>query len=128
MRFMKCYDKIETVHVMFLNFNFIIHILPHIITIIYILSNLVHSMVPSWLTEKEIVLSGSKVTSQVVLVVKNPPANAGNMRLGFDRSVGKISWRRKWQPTPVFLAGESYGQRSLAGYIQSMGSRRVRQD
>ena len=125
---MKCYDKIETVHVMFLNFNFIIHILPHIITIIYILSNLVHSMVPSWLTEKEIVLSGSKVTSQVVLVVKNPPANAGNMRLGFDRSVGKISWRRKWQPTPVFLAGESYGQRSLAGYIQSMGSRRVRQD
>ena len=125
---MKCYDKIETVHVMFLNFNFIIHILPHIITIIYILSNLVHSMVPSWLTEKEIVLSGSKVTSQVVLVVKNPPANAGNMRLGFNRSVGKISWRRKWQPTPVFLAGESYGQRSLAGYIQSMGSRRVRQD
>ena len=26
------------------------------------------------------------------------------------------SWRRKWQPTPVFLPGESYGQRSLAGY------------
>ena len=25
--------------------------------------------------------------------------------------------RRKWQPTPVFLPGESYGQRSLAGYI-----------
>ena len=25
-------------------------------------------------------------------------------------------WRRKWQPTPVFLPGESYGQRSLAGY------------
>ena len=31
--------------------------------------------------------------------------------------VGKIPWRRKWQPTPVFLAGESHGQRSLAGYI-----------
>ena len=29
---------------------------------------------------------------------------------------GKILWRRKWQPTPVFLPGESYGQRSLAGY------------
>ena len=25
-------------------------------------------------------------------------------------------WRRKWQPTPVFLPGESYGQRSPAGY------------
>ena len=30
--------------------------------------------------------------------------------------VGKIPWRRKWQPTPVFLPGESYGQRSLADY------------
>ena len=29
---------------------------------------------------------------------------------------GKIPWRRKWQPTPVFLPGESHGQRSLAGY------------
>ena len=28
----------------------------------------------------------------------------------------KILWRRKWQPTPVFLPGESHGQRSLAGY------------
>ena len=25
-------------------------------------------------------------------------------------------WRRKWQPTPVLLLGESHGQRSLAGY------------
>ena len=30
--------------------------------------------------------------------------------------VGKISWRRKWQPTPVFLPGKSHGQRSLVGY------------
>ena len=30
--------------------------------------------------------------------------------------VSKIPWRKKWQPTPVFLTGESYGQRSLAGY------------
>ena len=30
--------------------------------------------------------------------------------------VGKISWRRKWQPTPVFLPGESHGRRSLIGY------------
>ena len=37
-------------------------------------------------------------------------------RPGFDIWVGKIPWRRKWQPTPVFLTGESPGQRSLAGY------------
>ena len=30
--------------------------------------------------------------------------------------VGKIPWRMKWLPTPVFLPGESLGQRSLAGY------------
>ena len=29
---------------------------------------------------------------------------------------GRFPWRRKWQPTPVFLLGESHGQRSLAGY------------
>ena len=37
-------------------------------------------------------------------------------RLGFDPWVGKSSCRRAWQPTPVFLSGESHGQRSLAGY------------
>ena len=35
-------------------------------------------------------------------MVKNPPA--------------KISWRRKWQPTTVFLPGKSHGQRRLAGH------------
>ena len=29
--------------------------------------------------------------------------------------VGKILWRRKWEPTPVFLPGEFHGQRSLVG-------------
>ena len=33
----------------------------------------------------------------------------------FDPWVRKIPWRRKWQPTPVFLPGKSHGQRSLAG-------------
>ena len=37
-------------------------------------------------------------------------------RPGFDPWVGKIPWRRKWQPTPVFLPGKSHGWRSLAGY------------
>ena len=37
-------------------------------------------------------------------------------RLGFDSWVEKIPLRRKWQPTPVFLPGESHGQRSWVGY------------
>ena len=37
-------------------------------------------------------------------------------RLGFHPWVRKIPWRRKWHPTPVFLSGESHGQRNLAGY------------
>ena len=37
-------------------------------------------------------------------------------RHGFDPRVGKIPWKREWQPTPVFLLGEFQGQRSLAGY------------
>ena len=35
-------------------------------------------------------------------------------RCGFDPWVGKIPWKRAWQPTPVFLPGESHGQRTLA--------------
>ena len=38
-------------------------------------------------------------------------------RSGFDSWVGKIPWRRKWQPTPVFLPGESHGRRSLQIYF-----------
>ena len=37
-------------------------------------------------------------------------------RCGFDPWVGKIPWRRAWQPFPVFVPGESHRQRSLAGY------------
>ena len=37
-------------------------------------------------------------------------------RHGFDPWLGKIPWRRKWQPTPVFLPGKFHGQRSLVGY------------
>ena len=36
-------------------------------------------------------------------------------------------WRRKWQPTPVFLPGESHGQRSLEGY-SPWGRKKVRHD
>ena len=46
----------------------------------------------------------------------------------FDLWVGKISWRRKWQRTPVFLPGESHGWRSLVGYSPCLGLQRVGHD
>ena len=42
-------------------------------------------------------------------------ARAGGLkRYGFDSWVRKIPWRRAWQPTPVFLPGESHGQSDLS--------------
>ena len=45
-------------------------------------------------------------------MVENPSVNGGDAGL----LPGLGSWRRKWQPTPVFLSGKSHGQRSLGGY------------
>ena len=64
-------------------------------------------------------LTGTIVTGtcQEAVTVKNLPANVGRHKgHGFNPWVGKIPWRRTWQPTPVFLPGESHGQRGLAGY------------
>ena len=49
-------------------------------------------------------------------MVKNLPSNVGDTRDVDSTGVGKIPWKRKWQPTLVFLPGKVYGQRSLAGY------------
>ena len=48
--------------------------------------------------------------------VKNPFAMQDDRRHAFGPWIRKIPWRRKWQPTPVFLPEKSHGQRSLAGY------------
>ena len=54
---------------------------------------------------------------QVVLVVKNPACQCRRgKRCRFNPWIGKIPWRRAWPPTPVFLPGESPGQRSLEDY------------
>ena len=60
---------------------------------------------PYWYT------SDIRVSSLVAQTVKSLQRG----RPGFSPWVGKILWRRKWQPTPVFLPGKSHGQRSLAG-------------
>ena len=68
----------------------------------------VHGVTESDMTE-------SVSTAQHSIVVKNPPANAGDLRdvgsipgLGRSPGVG--------QPTPVFMPGEYHGQKSLVGY------------
>ena len=48
-----------------------------------------------------------------------------NLTIEFWNDLHYMNWRRNWLPTPVFLPGESHGQRSQAGYIQSMGLHRV---
>ena len=48
-------------------------------------------------------------------------------RFRLDPYVGKSPWRRKWQPTPVFLPGKCHRERSLTGY-SSCSHKRVRQD
>ena len=47
---------------------------------------------------------------------KKKKTHLQSRRRGFDPWVRKITQRRKWHPIPVFLPGESYGQRSLVGY------------
>jgi len=56
----------------------------------------------------------------------------GSLTVGHDRTSSLsfftfMHWRRTWQPTPVFLAGESQGRGSLGG-LPSMGSHRVGHD
>ena len=56
-------------------------------------------------------------------MVKNLPAMQEfdpACRREFDPWVGKISWRREWQPTPIFFLGESYGQRRLAATVHGV--------
>ena len=58
-------------------------------------------------------------------MVKNLPANAGDA--GSIPGSGRCPWRKEWLPTPVFLPGESHGQRSLVGY-SPWGPKRVRHE
>ena len=55
---------------------------------------------PGWLSDKESAFSAEDTGA-----------------CAFNPWVRRILWRRKWEPTPLFLPGESHGQRSLTGYI-----------
>ena len=56
------------------------------------------------------------VISETLLVAQMGKNLLQYRRPEFNSWVGKIPWRREWQPTPLFLPGESHGQRSLADY------------
>ena len=59
--------------------------------------------------------------------VKNPLAMQETEETShrFHPWLRKIPWRRKWQPTPVFLPGKSHGHRSLVGYSPWWGLQRA---
>ena len=71
------------------------------------------SMHKVWSKRKSLLVSIFFLGSPGGSLVKNPPTNAG---CRFEPWARNIPWRRKWQPTPVFLPGKSHGQRSLADY------------
>ena len=58
----------------------------------------------------------SQGASQVALVIKNPPANAGDIRNKGSVPGQEDPLRTAWQPTSVFLPGESHAKRSLVGH------------
>ena len=72
------------------------------------------------------------VTSQVALVIKNSPANAGRHKRGkFDPEVRKIPWRRiqerktLWQPIPVFLPGESHDRGTWQATVHGVAKNQI---
>ena len=58
----------------------------------------------------------------LIQIVKNPPAM---WEPGFDPWIGKVPWGRAWQPTPIFLSGETPWAEEPGG-LQSMGSQGMR--
>ena len=56
------------------------------------------------------------IQASQVLVVKNPPSSTEDRDVGSISGWGRSSEEGDGQPTPVFLPGESHGQRSLEGY------------
>ena len=90
---------------------------------------------PLWLSSKESTFAGDVGDVGLIPVLgRSPGGKHGNplqyscldnptdrgawrcRRCGFDSWVGKIPWRKTWQPYPVFLPGESHGKRSLVDY------------
>ena len=65
-------------------------------------------------------LVGTSKAKKAFFMARDKTSMCQLRRPRFNAWVRKIPWRRKWQPTPVFLPGKSHGQRSLAGYIHEV--------
>ena len=60
-----------------------------------------------------------------MLLVQNPPANAGDIRLEFVPWVRKIPWRTAWQPTPVFLLENPMGRGAWQAKVHRVAKSRT---
>ena len=67
----------------------------------------------------------AQVAGDCAFLVAQMVKNLQCRRSGFNSWVGKILWRRKWLPTPIFFRGESHGQKNLAGYSPQGHKREV---
>ena len=65
--------------------------------------------------------------SQIAIHIHWHNGKESTCSAGDSGDVSLIPWRRKWQPTPVFLRGKSHGWRRLVGY-RPWGDKRVRHD
>ena len=74
------------------------------------LKTLIEGTLSFWLQKQKLEFGWVPLVAQMIRICLQC------RRPGFNPWVGKISWRREWLPTPVFLPGESYGERSLVGY------------
>ena len=93
-----------------------------------LLFNMLSSLVIAFLPRsKHLLISGLQSPSTVILESKKiksvvfsifPPSICHKVM-----GLGKIPWTRAWQPTPVFLPGESHGQKSLVGGIAKTRTR-----
>ena len=73
----------------------------------------VHRDTKSWTQLKRF---STQATSSASQWLSSKESACQCRRSKFNSWVGKMPWRRKWQPTPVFWPGESQGQRSLEGF------------
>ena len=93
-------------------------------------------MVTMSLADSEDISDGQSFRRKVMRSLGAPSGTSGKesacqrrwyKRPGIHPWVGKIPWRRKWQPIPAFLPGKSHGQRSLVGY-SPWGCKRIGHD
>ena len=92
----------------------ILHINPFVHPAIHLHQG-VHPEEWRWRWAWTFILCQLYVASQVVQGKASACRSRRRKRLRFDPWVEKILWSRKWQPTPIFLPGKFYGQRSLEG-------------